>query len=58
VLARLARGDEVAPSKYTFRTSTQIETAVPELDWLNKGVFVGVAGRQPAGVVYEVYLVS
>ncbi len=58
VLARLARGDEVAPSEYTFRTSTQIETAAPELDWLNKGVFVGVAGRQPAGVVYEVYLVS
>jgi hypothetical protein len=58
VLARLARGDEVAASEYTFRTSTQIETAVPELDWLNKGVFVGVAGRQPAGVVYEVYLVS
>jgi Protein of unknown function (DUF3237) len=26
--------------------------------WLNKGVFVGVGGRQAAGVVYEVYLVD
>jgi hypothetical protein len=58
VLARLGRGEDVAPDEYTFRTATQIETAAPQLDWLNKGVFVGVAGRQPAGVVYEVYLVG
>jgi hypothetical protein len=35
-----------------------VQTAAAHLDWLNKGVFVGVAGRQPAGVVYEVYLVG
>jgi len=58
VLARLARGEDVDPSEYTFRTATQIETAAPELDWLNKGVFVGVAGRQPGGVIYETYLVE
>jgi len=58
VLARLARGEDVDPSEYTFRTATQIETAAPELDWLNKGVFVGVAGRQPGGVIYEIYLVE
>jgi hypothetical protein len=58
VLARLARGADVDPSEYTFRTSTQIETAAAELDWLNKGVFVGVGGRQPEGVVYETYLVE
>ena len=58
VLARLARGEDVAPSEYTFRASTRIETAAPELDWLNKGIFVSVAGRQAAGVVYETYLVS
>jgi Protein of unknown function (DUF3237) len=58
VLARLGRGEEVDPSEYTFRTSTQIETAVPALDWLNKGVFISVAGRQPAGVTYETYLVD
>jgi hypothetical protein len=58
VLARLGRGEDVDPSEYTFRTSTKIETAAPALDWLNKGVFIGVAARQPAGVVYEIYLVE
>lgn len=58
VLARLGRGEDVAPSEYTFRTATQIETAAPHLDWLNKGVFVGVGGRLAGSVVYEVYLVG
>ena len=58
VLARLSRGEEVDASEYVFRTSTQIETAAPDLDWLNKGVFISVAGRQPGGVIYEVYLVG
>ena len=58
VLARLARGEEVDPSEYTFRAATQIETAAPELDWLNKGVFMSVAGRQAGRVIYETYLVG
>jgi hypothetical protein len=58
VLARLGRGEDVDPSEYMFRTSTKIETAAPALDWLNKGVFIGVAARQAAGVVYEIYLVE
>jgi muconolactone delta-isomerase len=58
VLARLSRGEDVDPSEYTFRLSTQIETSAPDLDWLNKGVFVGVGGRQAGGVTYETYLVA
>ncbi len=58
VLGRLGRGEHVDASEYTFRTSTQIETAAPDLDWLNKGVFISVGGRQPAGVSYETYLVE
>ena len=58
VLARLGRGEDVDASEYTFRTSTQIETAAVSLDWINKGVFIGVAGRQPGGVIYETYLVG
>jgi muconolactone delta-isomerase len=58
VLARLGRGENVDPSEYTFRTATQIETAAPKLDWLNKGVFISVGGRQPTGVSYETYLVG
>jgi hypothetical protein len=58
VLARIADGDPVDASEYTFLTSTQIETAAPDLDWLNKGVFISVGGRQPSGVIYETYLVE
>ncbi|MBV9312694.1 MAG: DUF3237 family protein [Pseudonocardia sp.] len=58
VLARLGRGEDVDASEYTFRAATQIETAASELDWLNKGVFISVAGRQAARVIYETYLVG
>jgi muconolactone delta-isomerase len=58
VLARLAAGEDVDPSEYTFRASTQIETAAAALDWLNQGVFVSVGGRKPSGVVYETYLIG
>jgi Protein of unknown function (DUF3237) len=57
VLARLGRGEDVDANEYTFRASTKIETAAAELDWLNKDIFISVAGRQPGGVIYEVYLV-
>ena len=46
------------PSEYTFRASTKIETAAAGLDWLNKGVFISVGGRQRGGVIYETYLVG
>ncbi len=58
VLARLGRGEEVDAGEYTFRTSTQIEAAAGRLDWLNRGVFVGVAARRPGGVTYDTYLVA
>jgi hypothetical protein len=58
VLGRLARGDDVDASEYVFRTSTQIETASRDLDWVNKGVFISVGGRVPGGVIYETYLVA
>jgi hypothetical protein len=58
VLARLVRGEDVDPREYTFRTSTQIEATARQLDWLNKGVFIGVGGRSADGVIYETYLVE
>ena len=58
MLARLPRGEDVDASEYTFRTSTQIETAAPALDWLNKGVFISVGARQPGVVIYETYLIG
>ncbi|MGO9759906.1 MAG: DUF3237 domain-containing protein [Solirubrobacteraceae bacterium] len=58
VLARLAHGDEVDASEYTFRTLTRIKTGAAELDWMNKCVFVSVGGRRPGTVIYETYLVA
>ena len=58
VLERLGRGEDVDASEYTFRTSTQIESASRELAWLNKGVFISVGGRLQGGVIYETYLVG
>jgi hypothetical protein len=48
----------VDASEYIFRTSTQIEATARRLDWLNKGVFISVGGRQANGVIYETYLVE
>lgn len=58
VLGRLGRGEDVDAGEYTFRTSTQIEATARRLDWLNKGVFISVGGRQADGVIYETYLVE
>lgn len=58
VLARLDRGEDVDASEYTFRTSTQIETASRDLDSLNKRVFISVGGRRQGGVIYETYLIA
>ena len=58
VLARLGRGEDVDPGEYTFRTATQIEAAARQLDWLNKGIFISVGGRQADGMIYETYLVE
>jgi len=58
VLDRLARGEPVDASEYTFRASTRIETSAPGLDWLNKGIFISVGGRTPHGVIYETHLVE
>jgi hypothetical protein len=58
VLARLAAGEDVDPSEYTFRTSVTIETADPDLAWVNDGVFIAVGARRPSGVSYDVYLVA
>jgi len=57
VLERLERGQDIDANEYTFRTSAKIETGATGLDWLSKGTFIIVGGRQPGGVIYEVNLV-
>lgn len=58
VLERLAHGEEVAPTEYTFRTTASIETSDSSLAWMNDSVFIAVGGRRPSGVTYDVYRVD
>jgi hypothetical protein len=55
VLERLARGEVVAPTEYTFRTTVTIETSDVSLTWMNNSVFIAVGGRRTSGVAYDVY---
>ena len=55
VNARIARGDEVAPSDYYLRTTPFFETSSPKYAWLNKIVSIGVGQRHGDGVTYEVF---
>jgi hypothetical protein len=40
------------------RRREAFETAAPQLDWLNEGMFISVGARQADGVIYETYLVE
>jgi hypothetical protein len=56
--ARFGQGEDVEPGEHLFRAVTRIETAAPYLDWLNRGVFVTVAGRTAVNMLYETYLMG
>ena len=54
-------GVGIDPSRYGHYAAflaADIQTAAPDLDWLNKGVFIAVAARAAAGVIYDTYLVE
>jgi hypothetical protein len=46
VMARLARGEEVDPESYFFRTVMRFETGKDELAWLNKTIAIATAVRK------------
>jgi hypothetical protein len=52
------RVGDVDPGERLFHGVTRIETAAPQLNWLNHGVFVTVAGRTSVSLLYETYLVG
>jgi hypothetical protein len=58
VLDRLAQGEDVAPTEYTFRTTVRIETSDSSLAWMNNSVFIAVGGRRKSGVAYDVYRID
>lgn len=55
VMARIARGEQVAPTEYKLRTSLVFETASKKYDWMNRIVGVGVGRREPGAAVYDVF---
>jgi hypothetical protein len=46
VMARLARGEDVDPESYFFRTVMRFETGDGKLAWLNKTIAVATAERK------------
>lgn len=58
VLADLANGLDVDPSRYYMRTHARLETADPKYDWVNKTLFVGVGARLSNLVRIELYAIE
>lgn len=57
VLARLARGEEVDPAGYFFRTFMRFETGAPELAFLNTTMALATARRHARRVELRCYKV-
>jgi hypothetical protein len=57
VLAALARGDDVDPATYVFRTVMRFETGASSLDWLNRTIAIATAERKARRVLLEAYRV-
>ena len=55
VMQKLLAGQSVDPKLVYFRTVPKFETAVPELQWLARSVFVGIGERFPNEVVVRFY---
>ena len=55
VIAALARGEAVEPSRYYFRTVMRFETADPTLAWLNRILALGTGAREKLAVRLDVY---
>jgi hypothetical protein len=58
VIERLARGEDVDPSLYYFRTTPQFATSNKRYDWLNRAVFVARGIRKPNYVVIDYFIVG
>ena len=54
VLAALARGEVVDPSKYYFRTTPRFETSAPQYAFLNRLLAVSSGDRRPNGPIYTI----
>ena len=55
VLARMARGEDVDPSLYYFRTVMRFETSHPSADWMNRIIALARGAREKNAVKLDVY---
>lgn len=58
VLAALARGDNVDPALYYFRTVMRFETADPQAAWLNRILALARGRREARAVRLDVFEVT
>jgi len=58
VIERLARGDNVDPALYYFRTAMRFETSDPAVDWLNRILALARGQREARAVRLDVYEVE
>ena len=57
-MARLRRGERVDPALIYFRTVPRFETAVPELAWLQRSIFICAGARHPQAVELHFFEVT
>lgn len=55
VMARLLRGEPVAPEDVYFRCAPRFEASAPSLVWLMERVFLGTGLRRPSDVVMRFF---
>ncbi len=58
VMARLAKGEDVDPALYYFRTAMRFETADPAADWLNRILAIAYGAREARAVRLDIYEVE
>ena len=54
VLAALARGESIDPSKYYFRTAPRFETSAPPYAFLNRLIAIASGDRRATGPIYTI----
>ena len=58
VIDRLARGEDVDPSAYYFRTTPRFTVAAGAHEWLRRSAFVARGIRKPDHVLIDFYVVK
>jgi hypothetical protein len=58
IIERITRGEPVPADSYYFRTTAEFEAPLGPHEWLNKGLFLGLAERRPDAAVVRFHLLK